>query len=250
MSTKPEDTDNGDIPCACLGGTSWHAGDAIGPGSQTDILSGRVDVSRGWADVLSMSNHAETAVLGHRDSGGTYLGIGDMKGDVKETDGVGSHTDTLNGSMDIPSIETDTNRPANAPDSVRTTQKKAKPPDLPSRSTKQHSDKPSSCGNQSDTLNVHADMHSIRNDMGTAENKMKNVRMCRIEQKMLNSPETTKNRMPKSTRRWRKASVDDIDVYVLWNVPVEAPGQTLAFRLFESGVEVIAPRIEGERAGD
>ena len=56
--------------------------------------------------------------------------------------------------------------------------------------------------------------------------------------------------MPKSTRRWRKASVDDIDVYMPWNVPIEAPGQTLAFGPFESRVEAIVPSIEGERAGD
>ena len=65
-------------------------------------MSGEADVSRGQADVLSMSNHAETAVLGHRDSGGMYLGVGDA------------------------------NRPANAPDSIRTARKKEKSPDLPS----------------------------------------------------------------------------------------------------------------------
>ena len=77
MSTKPEDADSGsDILCACLGGTSWCADDAIGPGSRTDVSRGEVDVSRGWADVPSMLNHAEIAMLGHRDSGGMYLGVG------------------------------------------------------------------------------------------------------------------------------------------------------------------------------
>ena len=39
-------------------------------------------------------------------------------------------------------------------------------------------------------------------------------------------------------------------MYLLWNVPVEVLGQTLAFREVESGDEAIVPRdVEGERAG-
>ena len=93
-------------------------------------------------------------------------------------------------------------------------------------------------------------MHGVGNDVGTAENGTKNVRMCQIEQKTQNSPKMTKNVMPKSTCQWRKASVNDINVYMLWNMPIEAPGQMPAFRLFEGRVEAIVPSIEGERAGD
>ena len=42
-------------------------------------------------------------------------------------------------------------------------------------------------------------------------------------------------------------------MYVPWNVPVEASGtmnQMFAFGQPESGEQVIAPSVEGERAGD
>ena len=39
-------------------------------------------------------------------------------------------------------------------------------------------------------------------------------------------------------------------MYLPWNAPVEALGRTLAFGEVESGDEVIAPSVEGERACD
>ena len=39
-------------------------------------------------------------------------------------------------------------------------------------------------------------------------------------------------------------------MYLLWNVPIEAPGQMLAFRDVERGDKVIVPSLEGKRAGD
>ena len=53
--------------------------------------------------------------------------------------------------------------------------------------------------------------------------------------------------------RWRRVSIEYINVYILWNAPVEAQGQTFSFGQLESGVEAIAPDIEGkmaEGAGD
>ena len=38
-------------------------------------------------------------------------------------------------------------------------------------------------------------------------------------------------------------------MYLPWNAPVEALGRTVAFREVESGVEAIAPKVEGENAG-
>ena len=45
------------------------------------------------ADAPNALNGAETTVMGHRDSADTYLGTGDAKRAVNETDGIGSHAD-------------------------------------------------------------------------------------------------------------------------------------------------------------
>ena len=46
--------------------------------------------------------------------------------------------------------------------------------------------------------------------------------------------------MCRPTSRWRRVSVKDIDVYIPWNMPVEAPGRTFEFRLVETAGEAIA----------
>ena len=53
-----------------------------------------------------------------------------------------------------------------------------------------------------------------------------------------------------STYRWRRVSINKIDVYLPWNVPVEALGQTFEFGEVESRDKAIAPSLEGEIAGD
>ena len=56
--------------------------------------------------------------------------------------------------------------------------------------------------------------------------------------------------MPEPTYQWRRVSVEDIDVYLPWNVPVAALGWMFAFRQVESGDKVIVPSLKGERAGN
>ena len=55
--------------------------------------------------------------------------------------------------------------------------------------------------------------------------------------------------MPKSTRRWSRVSVDNINIHLPWNAPIEAPGRTFAFGPFGSGDKAIAPSVGGKRAG-
>jgi len=42
-----EDPNSSEIPCVCLGGTHWHAGDTNRPGKQTDGSRGQADELRG-----------------------------------------------------------------------------------------------------------------------------------------------------------------------------------------------------------
>ena len=114
---------------------------------QTDRSHGQADTLRGQTDALITLNRPETAYMSCGDSASTYLGAGCTKHSVKETDGIGSHVDMLDGSTDVPSVDTDANIPANAPEIVRTPRKKPKPPDLPMEAARPSSDEPDSCRN-------------------------------------------------------------------------------------------------------
>ena len=80
----------------------------------------------------------------------TYLGIGDVKHAVFETDGVRSHADMPTGHGEAPSVESNTTKPVNAMEIVRTPQKKSKPPDSPIVTAKQRSDSPNSVADHTD----------------------------------------------------------------------------------------------------
>ncbi|KIM52604.1 hypothetical protein SCLCIDRAFT_32511 [Scleroderma citrinum Foug A] len=148
---EPEDLGSGGILRVCFGNR------ADGSRSQTDGSEGQSDVSKG-----------------HRDSAGIYLSAGGAKRPVYEMDGAGTHAGTLTGQTDASSVETNTVIPANVPENVRSSQKKEKPPDLPSQSAGRHPDEPDGCGNPADMSNVHTDAHSIANEMQTAGNISRN----------------------------------------------------------------------------
>ena len=95
---KLDDADGSGVPSMYLGGMCWHAGDMSRPegqsdGSvcQTDGPNGQVDGSRGLVDALNVLNRAETEVIGHGEGMSTYLGPGDAKCLVLETDGTRNH---------------------------------------------------------------------------------------------------------------------------------------------------------------
>ena len=89
---------------------------------------------------------------------------------------------------------------------------------------------------------------SIETETETAENGRGDIRTGQINLRKRNSPYTTEVRMPEPTYRWRKVSTGDGEVYVPWNMPIEASGQTFAFGCLESKEEVIVPGAEGKMA--
>jgi len=101
VSIESEDSGSGEtIARIRLGGMSPRADDANGPGRRTDLSSGQADESKGQADTLNVSYNAKTAGVSDDDRGGMYLGTRDAKRAVDETDGIGSHADTLSGHRD------------------------------------------------------------------------------------------------------------------------------------------------------
>ena len=195
----------------CLGATCWHANDVSRPGGRTDgsegltdVSEGLTDVSRGLVDGLQEltdpsheSKRAETAMLGCGDRSSMYLGPGDAKHLVNETDGTGIHADRSTGQMDTPSVETNVIKPANKSETVRLPRKKRKPPDLPVEAARCTPGGSDGLRDHADASSVYMDMHSIGDKTETAGNQVRNVRKHQIEQKTQNSPDMNGTTMPK-----------------------------------------------------
>ena len=195
ISIESETPRSGEIPRVRLASMHWHADDTNGPGCQADASNshtdgshGKADVLRGRADAPGMSNHAETAMLGHRDDLSTHLGAGDTKHVVRKTDGFGSHADVSSGCTDTPSVKTDALIPRNAPDTVSTCPTKPKPPDIPDSAAKWTL-------NESDGLSGHADRSSARTgsqsvetDVETARDEAETISIHPVESKPPKSP--------------------------------------------------------------
>ena len=232
LSIESEILGSSGVPHVHLGGTWMWMDDANGPGNGADALScqpdvskGQADASRGFPDALSTSNNAETEVIGHSDDLGTYLGAGDVKRDRDETSGIGSHMDmpSWHGD-DLHSTETNMNKPAEELQIVSIPQEKAKLPDSPMKTVKWTLDEPNGLGNQTDRSSVCTYVHCVGNDVGAAEKEAENVRTPRNRQKTQNSPNAHEIAMPEPICQCKRVSIDNIDVYVPCNAPVEALG--------------------------
>ena len=112
---------------------------------------------------------------GHGEDARTYLGAGDARRNIEETDGLVDHVEASTGPRDVLNIRADAVIPANALEDVRLPQKKEKPPDLPSQSARTP---PDECGNHADALSISTDGHSIETNTQTAENRTETIRMC------------------------------------------------------------------------
>ena len=98
-------------------------GDVDGPGCGMDVSKGLPDGTEAQTDASNASNRAGTNRLSHTDGAGTYLGVGDVKHPVLETDGIGCHMDASTGKMDASSIKMDARIPINETEIIRTHQK-------------------------------------------------------------------------------------------------------------------------------
>ena len=103
---------------------------------------------------------------------------------------------------------------------------------------------------QTDTLTVHTDAHSIKMETEMAANDMGNIRTRQIGQKTQNSPSGREITTPEPAHLWRKVSVNNVDVYLPWNMPIVVPRRWIIFREVEGAGETIAPRSVEEMAED
>ncbi|KIM66801.1 hypothetical protein SCLCIDRAFT_1210857 [Scleroderma citrinum Foug A] len=197
-SIESETPHSSETPRVCLGSANWRTDDLNGLGGQTDGSHGGVDVSRGQADIPGMSNHAETAILGHRDDPSTHLGAGDVKHDVDEMDGLGSHMDALSGCTDTPSVQTNALIPRDASDTVSIPRTKPKPPNLPGEGARLALNKLNDFGSHTDVLSLQTDAPSVQTGARTTANKVQIVKTLQIE-----------SNLPKSLTRGEKWPVNE-----------------------------------------
>ena len=102
--------------------------------------------------------------------------------------------------------------------------------------------------NHADTLATCTEPHSVETHAILPANETQNVRMHRIRWKLQDSPYMLENEMPEPICQWRKVSVEDTDVYLPWDAPVEVPSRMFVFGQAEDADQAIAPNLE--RAGE
>ena len=229
--------------CQQLGGTDGNAGWEVEP---TDIPS--------ESDVL-ITLSIELESLG---SGGIpcmYLGGTRMQ--PGDANGPGNQPDGLRGLADGSGVQTDTPSTSNKAETEVISHRDdvsmyldagdAKRAIDAMDGVKTHAD---ASTRQGEVPSVESDASSVETDTRTAVNVRRDVRKRQAEAQTQNSPKGPQIEPPKSTRRWKRVGVRDVNVYLPWNAPVEALGQTFEFGQVEGRDEVIAPSVEGETARD
>jgi len=159
--------------------------------------------------------------MSNGEGAGMYLGAGGAKRIVDATDGIGSQSDASSGHTDMPCIEMDAITTANEPEIVNTPPKKPKLPDLPVETTRWVPGEQNGCSNHADASSVRTDAYCIGNSTETAVHAPENVRTRRNRWKMQGSPIGREIATPELANGWRKVSIDDRNVYVLQNAPIE-----------------------------
>ena len=234
-----------------------HPGSTRERAEHPNGLRNCVDTTSGPMDVQSVAHKMEMAANTSK-TVSTRPNIpkppnspsGDAKCDVDEMDGLGGHTDTLNGQADTPSIDVDVIRSANKSKHIRMPPNGLKMANSPMEAASQSLDKPNGCRDQTDRSSARMGSQSIGNDAKMAGNISKNVRTCQIDPKTRNLPHTPENGTPKHSYQWRKVSIDDADVYTPLNMPIDTPSQIFIFGQVEGGDKVMVARDVKQRAGN
>jgi len=221
-----------------------------GVGSRADASTGHGEVPCVGTDVNIPANATQTVRTPRKRLKPPDLPSRSAKRTTDEPNGLGNRADRWNVHTDVQSVDTDAVTTANATETVRTPRRKQKPPNSPEETARRRPDEPNGCGSHADASSVHTDTHCVENETETAENEAESIRSRRTGSRTRNSPNGRDIATPKLTVRWRKVSVDGSDVYVPRNAPIDTTNRRIVFGRVESRVEVIAPNVEGERAGD
>ena len=137
-----------------------------------------------------MPNNTEADRMSNGDDmSTTYLGVGGAKHDIYEADGFGSLADVTNVHRDAQSVETNADTTANAQKIDRMPRRRSKLQDLPFGIASQCSYKSNSCRNwNGSSIWYRTDVRSIMKNARMPADETGNIRTCRNESNMPNSP--------------------------------------------------------------
>jgi len=224
----------------------------VGVGSHTDASDGHTDVPSVQTDALTTANETETVSIPRKREKPPDSPVEAAKQHSDEPNGSRNRADTSSVCRDAQSVGNGPETTTDAPQTVRKPQNESKTKNSPMETTRRRPDEPNGCGSRADGSSACTDVHSVGNATETAANGTETVRTRQTNEKTRNSPNGREIATPEVARRWRKVSIGGGDVYVPCNAPVEALGtanRRIVFGRVESGVEAIAPSLEGERAG-
>ena len=130
-------------------------------------------------DALNVSNDTGTAGISHCDSLGMYLGPGGTKHAIDRTDGLGSHTDMLNGHRDMPCAEVNMDMAADTLEIVSICPIESKPLKSPTKGANGCTNEMDGSSHHPGMLNRHTHTISPADEAGT-------ISMCTIESEQPN----------------------------------------------------------------
>ena len=236
----------------CEGGTSegmsadgavGDAGHGVEPAEMSNVLETLITLSIKSEDL--------------RSSGILHIRLGDMSCHAGDANRPGNRTDRLEGQADGSRDLTDVLRgQTDALNGLNNAEPAVVSHSDGARTYLATGD--AKCGiDVTDGIESHADVSigcrdapSIETNLTKPVNEMEIIRTRRKMSETQNSPVAHETRPPEPTIHWRKVSVEDIDVYVPWNAPIEALGRTLVFGQVESAGGWMTTDFEGEGAGD
>ena len=177
---------------------SPHTGNVDRLGSWMKTSNGQADaclahnVRFGPTDRSNVSTSAETITMGRKDGTSTYLGAGDAKRGIYETDSIKSRADVLSTRTDMRNIETNVKIPKSITEKIKTLRTKPESLSSPASVKRWCSGMANGSENLTDPLTLSTDVHSVENK---SKMPMENVRTTQKEPQAQNSPA--------STEKWR-----------------------------------------------
>jgi hypothetical protein len=247
IRTRPNNSKSPNSPMEA----AWQCSDEPNASGNTPDTAGvHTDGQSVKTDALTPGNAPETVSICPLELKTPDSPAGSATSRSDAMDGFGSHTDTSNTCTDAHTVGNETESPGIEARTVRTLQNESKTNNSPVETASQRSDEPNGCRDRTDASSVRTDAHSVETHARTAANAPERIRTRQTDSKPQNSPYMRETATPKSTYRWRRVSVDGINVYLPLNAPIDDSSRMFVFERVEGGVEQIVARVVDETTGD
>ena len=232
-------------------GDAKHAVDKTdGIGSHADASNGQTDAQSAHTDAITPADEVGNISTHRNKSKAPNSPAGSATSRSDTTDGFGNRTDMSNARTDVHSIGNNAKTAVNEARTVRTPPNGLKRPDLPVEAANQRLDEPNGCRDHTDASSAQMDAPSVQTGASTPKNGTERVKTRQMESTTRNSPHTHEIATPEPTIRWKRVSVNDTNVYLPQNTPIDRTGRIFIFGRAESAGEAMVARIVDETTGN